>query len=113
MAQHIGFGIIYSSASGNRVWIANNSTVQPAVPFWCRSVLIQVLKNGTHTNTGNVYVFERTGKRVATLPVPTTNTVPSFTASIGTESNGLLNAADYSIDVDTTGDGADASCLQF
>jgi hypothetical protein len=48
--------------------------------------------------------------RVATLAVPTSNTVPSFSATVP-NAYGVLHAEEYYIDADNAGDGVDASYL--
>ncbi len=73
----------------------------------CQSILLQALSNGSHTNTGRVYIYVQ-GSRVATLAVPTTNTIPSFSVTIP-DAPGSLTTLDYSIDADNAGDGVDAS----
>ena len=67
----------------------------------CQSLLFQALSNATHTNTGNVFILTwnetRTQKvRVATLAVPTANTIPSFTVTVP-DAPGGLNPNDYSV----------------
>jgi hypothetical protein len=73
----------------------------------CQSILLQALSNGLHTNTGRVYVLVK-GVRVATLAVPTANTIPSFSVTVP-DAPGGLTTLDYSIDADNAGDGVDAS----
>lgn len=75
----------------------------------CQSILFQVLSNAGHTNTGRIYILCN-GVRVATLAVPTANSIPSFSATIPNTIGGL-NASIYSIDADVGGDGADVSIL--
>ena len=56
----------------------------PTAPFPCHGVLIQVLS----TNAGKVYVGDSSLNKSAmsgvhaTLPVPTANSLPSFTAAL-------------------------------
>lgn len=63
-------------------------------------------------NTGKVYIMEgnnpssSTGKILAVLAVPTTNSIPSASATV-TYAPVAFNASDYYIDVDVNGD----SCL--
>ena len=73
----------------------------------CQSILLQALSNGSHTNTGRVYIYVK-GTRVATLAVPTTNTIPSFSVTVP-DAPGGLTTLDYTIDADNSGDGVDAS----
>lgn len=73
----------------------------------CQSILLQALSNASHTNTGRVYIYAQ-GVRVATLAVPTTNTIPSYSVTIP-DAPGGLTTLDYSIDADNAGDGVDAS----
>lgn len=73
----------------------------------CQSILLQALSNSSHTNTGRVYIYCK-GTRVATLAVPTTNTIPSYSVTIP-DAPGGLTTLDYTIDADIAGDGVDAS----
>ncbi len=86
-----------------------NQTV-PAKPIPCQSVLFQALSNSTHTNTGRIYVYDANSQRVATLAVPTTNTIPFFSATVPS-APGALTPSDYYIDADNASDGVDASYI--
>ncbi len=99
-----GLGTITSATPGTRVPLS-------ATDIRCEAILVQALSNASHTNSGRVYVFDRTGKRIATLAVPTTNTIPSASATIPTAPGGL-NCSDYSKDADNSGDGVDASYIR-
>ncbi len=99
-----GLGVISVPTPGTRVALSSTDVR-------CEAILIQALSNGSHANTGRVYIYDRTGKRLATLAVPTTNTIPSASATIPSAPGGL-NAADYSIDADNATDGVDASYLR-
>ena len=59
----------------------------------CQSILLQALSNAGHTNTGRVYIYAQ-GVRVATLAIPTTNTIPSFSVTIP-DAPGGLTTLDY------------------
>lgn len=105
-----GLGPIIIAAPGARLRITNNQA-DPARALNCEAILAQALSNPAHTNAGRVYVYDRLGVRLATLAVPTANTIPSFSATVpGTP--GGLNAADFYIDADIAGDGVDASYLR-
>lgn len=99
-----GLGPITVATPGTRVALSSTD-------IRCEAVLIQAFSNASHTNTGRVYIYDRTGKRLATLAVPTANTIPSASATIPSAPGGL-NAADYSIDADNAADGVDASYLR-
>ena len=77
----------------------------------CEAILLQALSNGSHTNTGRVYIYDRTGNRMATLAVPTANSIPSASATIPAAPGGL-DCADYSIDADNATDGVDVSYIR-
>lgn len=102
-------GVITVPSPGTPIRITNN-LASPTTPIHCQSVMAQALSNGTHTNTGRVYVMDFTLTRVATLAVPTSNTVPSFSATVP-NAYGVLHAEEYYIDADNAGDGVDASYL--
>lgn len=80
----------------------------------CQSILFQALSNGTHTNTGRVYILAQNQTtpasftRVATLAIPTSNTIPSFSVTIPDAPGGLALAG-YMVDADNAGDGVDVS----
>ena len=69
----------------------------------CQSVMVQALP----TNTGFVYVLVY-GTRVATLAVPTINSIPSYSATIP-DAPGGLDARQFTIDAQVGGEGVDAS----
>jgi hypothetical protein len=74
--------------------------------------MIQALSNGSHTNTGRVYLYDDiSGNRIATLAVPSTNTIPSASATIPVAPGGM-DATNYSIDADNSTDGVDASYVR-
>ena len=99
-----GLGTITVSSPGTKVALSSTD-------LRCEAILVQALSNPSHTNTGRVYIYDRSGNRLATLAVPTTNTIPSASATIPTAPGGL-NARDYSIDADNAGDGVDASYIR-
>src|SRR4051812_14532369 len=99
-----GLGTISVVTPGTRVSLS-------ATDIRCEALLVQALSNASHTNTGRVYVYDRSGNRIATLAVPTANTIPSASATIPTAPGGL-NAHDYSIDADNATDGVDASYIR-
>ena len=105
MAQ-IALGQITVSSPGTKVAIDTSTRNN------CQSILLQALSNAGHTNTGRVYIYATnssgTATRVATLAVPSTNTIPSFSVTIPDAPGGLTTLA-YSIDADNSGDGVDAS----
>lgn len=100
MAQN-ALGVITVAVPGTPV------VIDTAARNNCQSILLQALSNASHTNTGRVYVYVN-GVRVATLAVPTTNTIPSFSVTIP-DAPGGLTTLDYAIDADNAGDGVDAS----
>jgi hypothetical protein len=104
----IGLGVIDISSPGVPVRITNNLT-DPTAHLPCQSILIQALSNASHTNIGRVYILDHNGTRLATLAVPTANTIPSFSCTIpGTLA---LSAELFYIDSDQPKDGVDASYL--
>lgn len=103
-------GVVTVAAPGTRVRVTAAQS-DPAARIGCEAILFQALSNGTHVNTGRVYIFDRNGNRLATLAIPTNNTIPSASATIP-NAPGALNAADYYIDADVGGDGVDASYLR-
>ncbi len=112
-----GLGTITSVTPGTPVRVAFTAAVLARITasinpptLKCQSILFQVLSNGSHTNTGRVYILDQNRTRVATLAVPTTNTIPSFSATIPNAMT-ALNAGFYYIDADNSGDGADVSIL--
>ena len=105
-----GLGIVTSTGVGNLVAITTNQSSANA-RIGCQAILLQALSNASHTNTGRVYIFDRSSTRIATLAVPSTNTIPSAAVTIP-NTEGALNAADYSISAEVSGDGVDASYLR-
>lgn len=103
-----GLGTISVVTPGTKVPILG---APPVAAIRCEAILFQALSNASHTNTGRVYIYDRTGNRVATLAVPTTNTIPSASVTIP-NAPGALNCQDYSIDADNATDGVDASYLR-
>lgn len=99
-----GLGTITITTPGTKVPLTSSETR-------CEAILVQALSNASHTNTGRVYLYDRNGNRVATLAVPTANTIPSASATIPAAPGGL-NAKDYSIDADNATDGVDASYIR-
>lgn len=99
-----GLGIISVVTPGTKVALTTT-------PTRCEAILLQALSNASHTNTGRVYIYDRSGARLATLAVPTTNTIPSASATIPAAPGGL-DCRDYSIDSDIAGDGVDASYIR-
>ncbi len=99
-----GLGIITVPTPGTKVALTAN-------PTRCEAILVQALSNASHTNTGRVYIYDRSGARLATLAVPTTNTIPSASATIPAAPGGL-DCRDYSIDADNATDGVDASYIR-
>lgn len=99
-----GLGIITVTTPGTKVALS-------ATPVRCEGILVQALSNGTHTNTGRVYVFDRSGNRIATLAVPSTNVIPSASSTIPVAPGGL-DCKDFSIDADNATDGVDASYIR-
>lgn len=108
MAQ-ASLGIVTVPTPGVPVRITINQG-NPNGHLACQSVLIQALSNASHTNTGRVYILDGFKRRVATLAIPTDNSVPAFSATIP-NATAALNAADYWVDADIANDGVDASYL--
>ena len=104
-----GLGVVTVVTPGTKVSLGVNlaSTASPR----CEAILVQALSNASHTNTGRVYVYDRNNNRIATLAVPTANSIPSASATIPTAPGGL-NVLDYSIDADNASDGVDASYIR-
>jgi hypothetical protein len=108
--QH-GLGAITTTA-GTQVRITANQT-SPTISLGAQSVLIQVLSNTTHTNTGRVFIYtiiNGVATRVATLAIPASGSIPSFSATVP-NATAALDASLYLIDVEVSGDGVDASYL--
>lgn len=102
-----GLGIISVVTPGTKVPLV----AAAATDVRCEAILVQALSNATHTNTGRVYIYDRNGNRIATLAVPTANTIPSASATIPSAPGGL-SCKDYSIDADNATDGVDASYIR-
>lgn len=89
-----------------------STQANPAEKFACHGVLAQALP----ANTGKVYIGRSTMNRttmtdiVATLAIPTDNTIPSFTAAL-TLSPNAVNLADLYVDADVGGEGVIVSVL--
>lgn len=112
-----GLGSVTIVTPGTPVRVAFQSAVLASMhqsinppTLKCQSILMQALSNASHTNTGRVYILDQNRTRVATLAVPTANTIPSFSATIPNAMT-ALNAGFYSIDADNAGDGVDVSIL--
>lgn len=103
----IGLGVISVPTPGTLVPV-----MSPGQKVRSQSLLVQALANTTHTNTGNVYVYSANSGsatvRVATLAIPTANTVPSFSVTIPNAPGGL-EISNFYLDADIAGDGADVS----
>jgi hypothetical protein len=81
-------------------------------PFHVHAILVQALQG----NTGRVYVGS-SAMNVATeanlyaiLPAPSAGSIPSFSAALGISRNGL-DAGDFWIDVEVSGEGAIVTVL--
>jgi hypothetical protein len=99
-----GIGPVVVTTPGTKVPLS-------ATDIRCEGILIQALANAAHTNTGRVYLFDRNGVRIATLPIPTTNAIPAAGVTLPASPGGM-NARDYTIDADVGTDGVDASYLR-
>lgn len=75
-----------------------------------------VLIQAKHDNVGRAYIGSSTLNKgaqtdvLATLAIPTNNTIPSFTAAATLAPN-AINLADLYVDVDSNGDGVLVSVL--
>jgi hypothetical protein len=103
-----------TATAGTPVRITNNETT-PSARKACHAIMIEALP----ANTGKVFIMDRsTGVKatfvgvICVLAVPTTNFVPTFTVGFSGAAN-PINAADFYIDVDTTGEGAIISVLEL
>ena len=108
--QH-GLGVITTTA-GTQVRITANQS-SPTISLGAQSILLQALSNASHTNTGRVFIYSLTegvAKRVATLAIPASGSIPSFSATVP-NATAALDASLYLIDVEVSGDGVDASYL--
>jgi hypothetical protein len=99
-----GLGVVTVTTPGTKVSLS-------ATDVRCEAVLIQALSNASHTNTGRVYLYDRNNNRIATLAVPTANTIPSASGTVPTAPGGL-NVADFKLDSDNAGDGVDVSYIR-
>lgn len=109
MAQALGK---VTATSGTPARITANQSV-PAARFQCHAIMIEALP----TNTGKVYVMDRSNGVIATLvgvlailAVPTANVIPTYTVGFSGAPN-PMNAASYYIDVENTGEGVIVSVL--
>lgn len=107
--MQLGLGTVTITTPGTPVRVTVNQS-DPVANLACQSILIQALSNASHTNTGRLYVLDEQLTRVATLAVPTANTIPSFSATITVGPN-ALSAQRYYLDADNATDGADVSIL--
>jgi hypothetical protein len=103
-----------TATSGTPVRITNNQT-SPSARKACHAIMIEALPS----NTGKVYVMDRSTGIIATfvgviavLAIPTSNFIPVFTVGFSGGVN-PINAADFYIDVETTGEGAIISVLEL
>lgn len=99
-----GLGVITVSSAGTKVPLSTTK-------ISCAAIIIQALANATHTNTGKIYLFDRSNNRIATLPAPSSSSIASAGATVPM-SPGSMNVADYSIDAEISGDGVDASYVK-
>lgn len=104
---HFSLGVVTVAKAGDLVPVTKNQA-EPVTRVPCQSILIQALSNDDHVNTGRIYVFDGTKRRLATLAIPAAHTIPSFSATLQ-----ALNASDYFIGADIAGDGADVSILRL
>lgn len=118
----ISLGRITVANSGTPVQVTSllpagqyNTDGKPKVNYApAEAIMIQAAS----TNTGKVYVglsgFTKSstavGQKLATLAVPTANTIPAVTVSIP-GCPAAINASEYWLDVDNNGEGADVSIL--
>ncbi len=107
----ISLGQITVGVPGTKVRLTSNATT-PAARIGCEALLVQAISQASHTNTGRIYLYAgpNDSAPVATLAVPTTNTIPSAAATIPNAPGGL-NAADFWIDSDNASDGVNGSYL--
>lgn len=104
-------GVINVPTPGTPVRI---STLLPSLtePFQVHAVLIQVRK----ANTGRTYVGNATMNRttedgvLATLAIPTDNSIPAFSAALTPAPNGI-NLTEIWIDADVANEGVKVSVL--
>lgn len=94
---------------------ATVNQTDPTARFPCHAILFQALS----TNTGKVYIMEGNNafsaatytKCLAVIAVPTANSLPSASATV-TYAPAAFNAADFYIDVQTTGEGCLVSAVK-
>jgi hypothetical protein len=104
-------GKITVVVAGTPVRLTSTQSV-PADKFACHGVLIQTLA----ANTGKMHIGLSTMNKgtgagvIAVLAIPTTNSIPSFTAAL-TLSPNAINLADLYLDADNGGEGAQVSVL--
>jgi len=103
-----------TTTSGTPIRITNNLS-SPSAYKACHAIMIEALP----TNSGKVYIMDRSTGVIATfvgvicvLAIPTTNFIPVFTVGFSGSVN-PINAADFYIDVETTGEGALISVLEL
>jgi hypothetical protein len=105
-------GQVTVTTPGTRVQLTINQS-NPAARVGCQSLLVQAISSALHTNTGRVYLYYGAtgGAPLATLAVPTANTIPSAAATVP-DAPGALDASGYYIDADNATDGVNASYLR-
>ena len=109
MLQPIGKFTVAAAGTPTR---CTSTQSDPAEAFPCHGVLIQALSS----NAGKVYIGTAAMNKstlanvLAVLPVPTANSLPSFTAALTLAPNSVDLAKLY-LDVDTNGEGALVSVL--
>lgn len=109
----VSLGKITITSAGTPVQLTVNQP-DPAALLAVHSILIQVWP----VNAGKIYILSSPTANVATgegvlavLPVPTTNIIPSASATV-TYAPAAINAAGYWIDAESNGDGVIASYIQ-
>lgn len=104
-------GQILVVTPGTRVRLTVNRPV-PTDTLMCQSLLVQAIASPGHVNTGRAYVYDvpTGGAPMATLAVPTANTIPAASVTVP-NAPAALDATPYWIDVDVGGDGVNASYL--
>lgn len=99
------------AVAGTPERITKNET-SPGDSHGCHGVLVQALP----TNTGIIFIGNRLMNKsaytgiLAFLPVPTTNTIPSWSAAL-TMAPGAIQLRDLYIDAAVAGDGVIVSIL--
>ena len=100
-------GKVTVTTSGTPVRLTVNNS-NPALYDGCHAFLVEQLP----TNSGKLYILDsQTGSKstltgvLAILPPPTTNILPVASITIADAPN-ALNAADYWLDADNSGEGA-------